>query len=352
MEIESVDRSSTQHYSIEVSLIVTSDKQGTFLFEFTMSGKGGRQGRSGRGRNGTSHGRGGRSQGNYYSGAGTVVKHKGLCAALGNHVFDYSQKGAADQMRTTWETIVHHVSTIYGHDISNELLIKKTVIIDKPEHSQDVLNKHADRVTRHSNQELRLLAARLDQKTALEAAVIAGVNPIAPMLLALLENEIEEAAYQATVNLPIVLDESKKTKNSNAWLTYRERNWRLETQRGQVFSMIRGQHMQVLLDKMKHNTGLTSASKSYDPLTFLRLIENTVLAQTKDQYPYTTVYEQECTLYSFSQNTLTNEQWYERFNTRIDVGSAIGVTRQHQILLEHVTAETGTAKFEDLSQAE
>jgi hypothetical protein len=30
------------------------------------------------------------------------VKHKGLCAAaLSNHVFDYGQKGAADQMRTT-----------------------------------------------------------------------------------------------------------------------------------------------------------------------------------------------------------------------------------------------------------
>jgi hypothetical protein len=51
------------------------------------------------------------------------------------------------------------------------------------------------------------------------------------------------------------------------------------------------------------------------------------------------VYEQECPLYSFNQNTLTNEQWYERFNTRIDVGSAIGVTRQHRVLLDHVVSE-------------
>jgi hypothetical protein len=28
-------------------------------------------------------------------------------------------------MRTTWEKIVHHAGTIYGHDISNELLNKK-----------------------------------------------------------------------------------------------------------------------------------------------------------------------------------------------------------------------------------
>jgi hypothetical protein len=70
--------------------------------------------------------------------SGALAKHKGLCAALGIHVFDYGQKGAADQMRTTWEKIVHHVGTIYG-----ELQKKKTVIIDEPKHTQDVLNKHA-----------------------------------------------------------------------------------------------------------------------------------------------------------------------------------------------------------------
>jgi hypothetical protein len=100
--------------------------------------------------------------------------------------------------------------------------------------------------------------------------------------------------------------------------------------------MIRGQCMQVLLDKMKHDIDWIPASTSYNPLTLFALIEKTILAQTEDQYPYATVYEQESTLYSFSQNTLSNEQWYERFNTRIDVGTAIGVTRQHTVLLEHV----------------
>ncbi len=126
-----------------------------------MSGRGGRQGRGNRGgRDGNSRGgcaRGGRGRGNSYSGSsGALIKHKGLCAALGNYVFDYGQKGAADQMRTTWEKIVHHVGTIYGHDISNELQNKKRVIITKPEHTQDVLDRHAERVTRHESQELRL----------------------------------------------------------------------------------------------------------------------------------------------------------------------------------------------------
>jgi hypothetical protein len=48
-------------------------------------------------------------------------------------------------MRTTWEKIVHHVGTIYGHDISNELQNKKTVIINEPKHTQDMLDKHVDK---------------------------------------------------------------------------------------------------------------------------------------------------------------------------------------------------------------
>ena len=253
------------------------------------SNTGGRNRGGGRGR-GTSRGRG-RGRGNYYSGTGaTVVKHKGLCAALTSHVFEYGQKGAADQMRTTWEKIVHHVGTIYGHDISNELLNKKTVIITKPEHTEDVLMKHAERVTRHETQELRLATARQVQRRALVAADKSG-DADAPMSLAILDNEIEEAAYQVTLALPIELDETEKTEHSNAWQTYRERNTQLETQRGQAFSMIRGQCMQVLLDKMKHDADWMLASESYDPLTLLKLIEKTILAQTEDQYPYATVYK-------------------------------------------------------------
>jgi hypothetical protein len=130
-----------------------------------MSRRGGRTSRGGCGRSGGAYqGRGGRGQGNYYSGVRAAVKHKGLCAALSNHVFYYGQKGAADQMRTTREKIVHHVGTIYHHDISNELHNKKTVITRKPRHTQDVLDKHAERVTRHESQELRLSNARQDQE--------------------------------------------------------------------------------------------------------------------------------------------------------------------------------------------
>jgi hypothetical protein len=67
---------------------------------------------------------------------------------------------------------------------------------------------------------------------------------VAPLsLLAVLLNEIEEAEYQATVEVPIKLNETEKTEHDIAWRAYSERNTRLETQRGQAFSMIRGQCM-------------------------------------------------------------------------------------------------------------
>jgi hypothetical protein len=48
----------------------------------------------------------------------------------------------------------------------------------------------------------------------------------------------------------------------------------------------------------------------------------------------------------FKQETLSNPQWYERFNTKVDVSEAIGVTRQHKVLLDYVAQESYTKSFE------
>jgi hypothetical protein len=83
------------------------------------------------------------------------------------------------------------------------------------------------------------------------------------------------------------------------------------------------------------------------------MIEKTILAQTEDQYPFATVYDQEQAFYSFRQDTLTNpQQWYERFNTKVDDRAAIGVTRQHKILLEYVAMELHQQAFATLGAAE
>ena len=100
--------------------------------------------------------------------------------------------------------------------------------------------------------------------------------------------------------------------------------------------MVRGQCTQILKDKMKHDPNWDTASTRYDPLKFMALNEKTILAQTEDQYPFTTVYEQEVAVYSFHQQNLTNNQWYERFNTKVYVGSSFGFKRQHKVLIKYV----------------
>jgi hypothetical protein len=129
-------------------------------------------------------------------------------------------------------------------------------------------------------------------------------------------------------------------------------NANLIKHRGQSFSLIQGQCTQLLQDKMKQDTDWNTVSISYDPLTLYRLIEKTVLAQTEDQYPFAMMYDQELSFYLFKQDNLSNPQWYERFNTKVDVSGAIGVTRKHKVLLEYVAQKSYTRAFTDLRPVE
>jgi protein-disulfide isomerase-like protein with CxxC motif len=85
---------------------------------------------------------------------------KGLCDALGANVFDYGQKAAADQMRTTWEKITDYVGTTYAQDICNELQNKSTVILDQPTHTAAVLQRNAAREAAIRAGQLNIQAAQ------------------------------------------------------------------------------------------------------------------------------------------------------------------------------------------------
>ena len=309
-----------------------------------MSGRGG-----GRGQNGRTAGRGGRDHGRgaNYSGQASA-KARGMCKDLNNYVFDYGQKGSADEMRITWEKIVYHVGTIHGSDISNELQNKKRVVLEEPKYSQDIKDKHAAKELRKIDAHRKLSRARSKQVKQLQTAVKADREG-ADVELALLEIEIDEANFQSTEPLPYKLTEEEKTRHDNEWRSYRAQNEKLKYQRGMAYSMVRGQCMTVLLDKMKQDSDFQAVSESYDPLRLYALIEKIVLTQTDDQYPFATVYDQETSFYKFMQEKQTNNQWYERFNTKVDVSEAIGVTRQHKVLLEFVAKHKHSAAFDTLS---
>jgi hypothetical protein len=184
------------------------------------------------------------------------------------------------------------------------------------------------------------------------AAVAAGGAEDAPMKLAILENEIARGEFEASVEIPIDLNDSEKTQHINDWRSCRERNANLLKHRGQAFSLILGQCTQLPQDKMKQDADWTAVSTSYDPLTLFRLIEKTALAQrTEDQHPFATIYDQELGSHSFRQETLSNAPWHERFNTKVDVGEAIGVMRLHKVLVECASQELHSQDFASLGAA-
>jgi hypothetical protein len=147
----------------------------------------------------------------------------------------------------------------------------------------------------------------------------AGTDMDALMKLSIIQNEIAQGKFAASIEVPVVLTESEKTQFSNDWCTFLERNTNLIKHRGQTFYLTQGQCTQLLQDKMKQDTYWNTMSISYDPLTLYRLIERTLLAQTEDQHSFATVYDQELSCYSFKQENMSNPQWYERFNTKVDV---------------------------------
>jgi hypothetical protein len=174
----------------------------------------------------------------------------------------------------------------------------------------------------------------------------------APMKFAILQNEIAQGRFSASIEVPVELTDSDKTQFRNDWRAFRKRNTNLIKHRCQAFSLNQGQCTQLLQDKIKQDMDWNTVSISYDPLTLYQLIERTVLAQTEDQFPFATVYDRELSCYSFKQYNMSNPQWYERFNTKVDVIGAIGVTRQHKVFLEYVAQESYTRAFMDLGPVE
>jgi hypothetical protein len=232
---------------------------------YKMSGRGGRNnGRGGRGHGG--RGGRGRGRGQNYTGS-TNSTEKGLCANLGTYVFDYGQKSAADQMRTSWEKLVQYVGTNYGQAISNELQNKTPVTLVELVHTDDVVMRHRVREQMIRAGKLNIQQARKAQQTILQASAAAGLDAYAPMKLAIPQNKIAQGEFAANIEVTVELTDSEKTQFSSEWRTYRESNAKLAKHKGQALSLIQGQCTQLLQDKMNQDHYWITISTLYDPLT-------------------------------------------------------------------------------------
>ena len=173
-----------------------------------------------------------------------------------------------------------------------------------------------------------------------------------PVIIATLENEITMLQLEQAEPVEVKMTKEEETLFSNEWRTCRERKSKLVKCRGQACNLVIGQCAQLLRDRFEQDADWQAVKNAEDPLLLCRLIEKTILAQTEDKYPFESIWDQERSLCLNYQDTMTNAKWYETFNTRVDVASAVGVTRQHSALLEHVAQETHHQAFEDCTEAE
>jgi hypothetical protein len=112
---------------------------------------------------------------------------------------------------------------------------------------------------------------------------------------------------------PIEVQMTKEEESlyRNEWRTFHERWQRLVKNHGQAYHLIIGQCTQLLKDKFKQDVNWNTVKTAQDPIQLYHLIEKTVLAQSEDQYPCATVYDQEMYLYMSRQETMSNTKCYK-----------------------------------------
>jgi Reverse transcriptase (RNA-dependent DNA polymerase) len=280
----------------------------------------------------------------------------GANKALGNHIFDYGARNAADQMTTTWEHIIVLAGSTMGEDIANELRNESHIHLPKPDIPESARQAYTIEVQRRTVQKQRLRDAKTTALQAIEAVLIeeqdAQVRATLSVQKAEVQNEIEQLEYEIANPPPVELKGAEKAEYDGDWKTFNLRQAKLIAHRGQVHSIMIGQCTQLLKDKLKHDPGYSDVMDSCDPLKLKSLIEKIILAQSEDQYPYATYFEQDKILVGFQQHDLTNAQYYEKFNTRVDVAKTVGVTRIHQGALRHTAMQLYSKTIDQLTPDE
>ena len=77
-----------------------------------------------------------------------------------------------------------------------------------------------------------------------------------------------------------------------------------------------------------------------------------VLKQTEDQYPVAAVWDQYMAVYNSKQGSLTNTEWYKRFDTKVKVAESIGCAFANDRTLDYCAELEHKQPYETLTAAE
>ncbi len=221
-------------------------------------GKGGSGGAKGRGTGGKGSGNG--SRGGSRSQAtrpSATARPKGDCAALGEHVFDYNVRGAADLFRTSLRKLVIHAAGLYGNDISIEIENRSTVVLTKPKPPAAQLTAWETKEQERKQGIRTLLKAKRAVIAALDWKEASTKDPVSvedaekradieAQIVALTKEELEDKE--------LVLYGDAKQEYDGKWKAYNLRVNKLEKARGRAYKLILGQCTQKLVDRMKQES--------------------------------------------------------------------------------------------------
>jgi hypothetical protein len=147
------------------------------------------------------------------------------------------------------------------------------------------------------------------------------------------------------------LTENEKMAHSNVWQTHCEVTDGLKKSRGKIFSLLFGQCIQVLIDKMKQNINWGMVSDSFNPIALFKLIEKFDLKQSYNQYKMALLIAKQLSILQFFQdNQMSNATYYDCFTMRVEVACQAGVCYYKPDLLAINATELSLADFDTLTK--
>ncbi len=188
----------------------------------------------------------------------------------------------------------------------------------------------------------------MNMRTALDAklAQLQSMSEIQDAVaIAKVKNQVQDIAYHQGQEVPYNLTDSEKLQYSNESKMHSHRIAILEKHCGNVYALIYGQCTQILQDKMKQDKYWVTVSVSYKPLELYKLIEQVILKQTEDQYPVAALWEQLFNVANAKQGDSTNNEWYDRFNTKVEVAESVGVSFDFETIWEYCVLEAHKAAY-------
>jgi hypothetical protein len=94
---------------------------------------------------------------------------------------------------------------------------------------------------------------------------------------------------------------------------------------------------------MKQDKNWATISASYKLLELYKLIEQVILKKMEDQYPVAALPEQLSNVANAKQGNSTNNEWYDWFNTKVEVVKSVRFSFNFEMVWEYCAMEAHKA---------